>query len=135
MLDYITNVLTVIGMSGLLYKSFYAYWNSPMGWKEYLGYSWRLKINTFLPLNYVDGEDKKNAGRKIANIALYTFYVCLPLAFVVNLSTHKYRMTYNKISTKPRQVIVDSAKNPSSDSEKAQVLDSMKKDLKYKREP
>jgi hypothetical protein len=136
MLDYITNVLTAIGMLGLVYKSFYAYWNSPMGWKEYLGYSWRLKKNTFLPLKYVDGEDKKNVGRKIANIALYTFYVCLFLAFVVNLYTNQYRVTtYNVISTKPRPVIVDSAGKPISDSEKAQISDSMKEDMKFKREP
>lgn len=144
MLDHITNALAIIGMLGLGYKSFYAYWNSPMGWKEYLGYSWRLRLNTFLPVKYVDGEDKKNEGRKIANIALYTFYVCLSLAFVVNLYTNQYRVTYNVISTKPRpvmvdsagkSVIVDSSGKPISDSEKAQILDSMKEDLKFKREP
>jgi hypothetical protein len=141
MLDYIFNVLTAIGISGLFYKSLYTYWNSGMGWKEYFVfsmrplYSWRLHLSTFLPVKYVDGEDKKNAGRKIANIALYTFYASLPLILVVNQCTHKYRLTYNVISTKPRPVMVDSAGKSISDSEKAQISDSMKEDMKFKREP
>jgi hypothetical protein len=135
MLDYITNVLSVIGMLGIGYKSLYSYWNSAMSWKEYFGYSWRLHLNTFLSVKYVDGEDKKNAGRKIANIALYTFYFSFSLVLVVNSYTHKFPVTHNVISTKPLQVMVDSVGKPISDSEKAQILDSMKEDLKFKREP
>ncbi len=74
MLDHITNALAIIGILGLGYKSFYGYWNSPMGWKEYLGYSWKLRLNTFLPVKYVDGEGKKNVGERKLPILLYTLF-------------------------------------------------------------
>jgi hypothetical protein len=128
MLDHIINILIVVGLIGLGYKLFYTYWTSVI---DFFGFS-MIQIRVMLPVKYVDGETKKNIDRKIANIALYTFYISISLVFIIG-KYDQYKHP-EKYINKPRPVIVDSVEKPLSDSEKAQLLDSMKQALKYKRD-
>jgi hypothetical protein len=130
MLDHITSFLVIVLLLSFGYKIFYTFWSTDIHIWSFWGYSW-IQIEFFLPVKYVEGETTENLDRKIANIALYIFYISAFLLIMHSIYAH-YR--HPELYNKPRPVVVDSVEKPISDSEKAQLLDSMKQDLKYKRD-
>ena len=100
-------------------KKFYLIRNMPL-----LTDLWPMRIR-YMPTSEIKDRKKANNALKIFYLSLITTFTLAPLVKFSNSTDTRYHVNYNSY---------DSTK-PITDSEKAQILDSFKKDLQRTKNP